>query len=388
MQHYSLFFWFLMASWFFAGCAPVAVSEQPEAPMLGAIYNLSGVQAGLDIPSSHGARLAVRQVNQRGGVLGKQMKLIMTDGKSDLAVVRKRSAEMLDRFPNIAAMMGLSDSDMVLAAAPVAASRRRLFVTSGATSPKLPDEVPEYLFLACFGDNVQAAAGAEWAYQDRSARTVSVLFNGSNTYTRLLHHYFQIRFKQLGGTVAAVERYTPDNIRPAIERLKQADLIFLSAESAEEALKVIGLLRQAGFSSPILGGDGFDAVDPWSMHPQLSDIFFTTHAYLGKDNPDPEVVAFRQAYHQAWPENQPDAFTALGYDTVRLLIRAIEKAQSIEPDKVRQALAEIRHFQGVTGTMSYPPGSRIPVKSVTILEIDHGKRKLVRQLLPTEVPPP
>jgi branched-chain amino acid transport system substrate-binding protein len=64
---------------------------------------------------------------------------------------------------------------MALAAARVAAVSHRVFLTSGATSPELPGAVPGFLFLACFGDNAQASAAAEWACQDRSARTVSIL---------------------------------------------------------------------------------------------------------------------------------------------------------------------------------------------------------------------
>ena len=174
----------------------------------------------------------------------------------------------------------------------------------------------------------------------------------------------------------------------SIQKLRKADLIYLSAESPEEALKAIGLLRKAGFSSPILGGDGFDTVDLWSKHPEVSNVFFTTHAYLGSDNIDPKVVAFRKEFSQVYPESIPDAFAALGYDTARLLIAAIEKAETTDPVAVRKALATIRHFEGVTGTMKYSPGSHIPVKTVTILKIEQGKRKLVRQLLPDQVPSP
>jgi branched-chain amino acid transport system substrate-binding protein len=137
-----------------------------------------------------------------------------------------------------------------------------------------------------------------------------------------------------------------------------------------------------------LGGDGFDVEDAWRDHPDIARVFFTTHAYLGADNPDPRVAAFREAYAKAYPGSLPDAFAALGYDSARLLIAAVADAKSPDPEKVRAALAGIRRFEGVTGTIGYPPGGRIPTKSVTILEIDHGRRKLVRTLSPTRVPPP
>ncbi len=368
------------------GCSPAGSGNKPAPLVLGAIYNLSGTQAGLDIPSSQGAHLAVEEVNRDGGLLGRPVQLILEDGESEPALIEKKTADILERFPSTSALMGLSDTDMVLAAAPVAASGGRLFLTSGATSPRLPAQVPEYLFLACFGDNVQAAAGAEWAYQDLSARSVSILFDSSNSYTRLLQGYFQTRFEELGGQVLSVESYTADDLSQPISRLQESDLTFLSA-MPEEALEAVRLLREAGFSAPILGGDGLDLADLWSKHPEVSNVFFTTHAYLGPDNPDPKVIAFREAYNQAYPGSTADAFSALGYDAARLLMAAIARAESTDPDAVRKGLAGIREFEGVTGTMSYTSGSRIPTKSASILQIERGTRKFVRQLLPARVPP-
>lgn len=369
-------------------CVQTDYPKEPNPVVMGAIYNLSGSQADLDVPSSRGARMAIEDANREGGVLGRPLRLVLENGESKPAVVEKKTSDMLNRFPTMSAMMGLSDTDMVLAAAPVAAANQRLFLTSGATSPRLPTQIPKYLFLSCFGDNVQAAAGAEWAYRDLGAHTVSILFNTDKSYTRLLQGYFQTSFKQLGGKVLSVKGYKPDDLIQAIQSLRKADFIFLSAADPSEALKLVRLLRKAGFSIPILGGDGFDSEDVWQKPPDINDVFFTTHVYLGPENDDPKVVAFRKAYSETYQGNIPDAFAALGYDTVRLLIMAISEAGSPDPAKVLDALAGIREFEGVTGTMGYTPDNRIPRKSVTILQIEGGKRKLVRQLLPERVPPP
>jgi len=366
-------------------------SVTAKAPLpveIGAIYNLSGSQAELDILSSRGAVLAVDQMNQNGGVLGRPVRLIMEDGESKPVVIAKKTAELIKKNPLVSALMGLSDTDMVMASAPAAARNRRLFLTSGATSPQLPSKVPEYLFLACFGDNVQAAAGAEWAYRFQSARTAAVLFNASESYTRLLQGYFQTRFKELGGQVVSVESYTPDTMRQSIQRLPHTvDLIFFSA-MPEDAPRGVELMRRMGISAPILGGDGFDSEDVWQKHPELGNVFFTTHAYLGPDNPDPQVADFRKAYIRDYPGTTPTAFAALGYDAARLIMAAVAEAGSTDPDDIRRALSGIQRFQGVTGTISYPAGSRIPSKSVTILRIEQGRRHLVSKLLPARVPSP
>jgi branched-chain amino acid transport system substrate-binding protein len=131
---------------------PIGLVEPPgQIVKIGAIYNLEGSQSSLDLPSARGARLAVKGINALGGIDGRKIELILCDGKSDPAKVRECAAGLLDE--NVSAMMGLSDTDMVLAAAPVAAGAGIPFVTSGATSPRLAEEY-EGLFLACFGDNV------------------------------------------------------------------------------------------------------------------------------------------------------------------------------------------------------------------------------------------
>ncbi|MCA9236053.1 MAG: ABC transporter substrate-binding protein [Planctomycetales bacterium] len=359
-----------------------------ESLVLGALYNSSGSQAGLDIPSSQGARLAVSQANQNGGVLGRRVLLEIRDGESKAEVIAVKTSELLELTPAPVALFGLSDTDLVLAAAPLAARSKRVFLTSGATSPRLPAQVPEYLFLACFGDNVQASAAAEWAWKDRSASTALVLFDSSRTYTKLLQGYFQTRFKQLGGEVVAQRSFTSATLEQSIAELPDADVIFLAAEVPGDIQKAIRIIRDAGLSGPIIGGDSFDSEGLWRQRPDVDEVYFTTHAYLGEDNKNPRVIAFRKEYVEAFPDAAPVAFAALGYDAARLLMAAIKQANSAEPEDIRRTLAGIRRFEGVTGTMSYPQGSRIPMKSVSLIGVSGGTLRLVREILPKSAPAP
>jgi branched-chain amino acid transport system substrate-binding protein len=356
---------------------------------IGAIYNLTGGQQNLDIPSSQGARLAVDLINAEGGVLGQQVNLTVADGETKPDVIARQTERLLEAEPHIAGLIGLSDTDMVLAAANVAAKHGRVFLTSGATSPLLPEQVPTYLFLACFGDNVQAAAGAEWAYEALNARTAAVLFKRDSTYAQLLYKYFQTRFQELGGKVLAVEPYTldADDIRSEVDKLPRADIVYLAAQPDDVALAVPAL-RNAGIDVPIVGGDGLDIGEAWADVDETRDVYFTTHAYLGDDNPSPEVKAFRTAFAKAFSGTTPDAFTALGYDAARLLIDAIGRAGGTSPDAVRRALAETKEFTGVTGTISFSNGSRIPSKSVTIMKVDGGEQIFAAEIRPKKVPAP
>lgn len=387
MNSTAVVFAFFLLSCLVTASARADGTGDPAPVEVGAVYNVTGPLAELGIPSLRGARLAVAEINRQGGVLGRRINLVVAEGDSTLETIRARTAELLEKAPSVVALMGLSDTDMVLAAAPLAAKSRRLFVTSGATSPRLPKQVPDYLFLACFGDNVQAAAAAEWAYESLSARSAVVLFNASMSYTRLLKDYFKSRFEQLGGHVSAVRSYRLDDLDGAIADLPQADMIFLSA-GPEEAVRLSALLRKTGTTVPIVGGDGFDLEGAWRDHPTLAGIYFTTHAYLGADNPDPAIAAFRTAYLTAYPGDTPEAFAALGYDAARLVIAAIAATGSTDPATVRARFAGTKDFQGVTGSISYAAGSAIPRKSVSIIRIEGGRRHLVRQMVPAVIPPP
>jgi branched-chain amino acid transport system substrate-binding protein len=277
---------------------------------------------------------------------------------------------------------------MVLAAANSCAAVGRLFITSGATSPHLPEQVPTYLYLACFGDNVQAAAAAEYAYRQLDARGATVIYRRNDTFTELLQGYFTARFTELGGTSYAAGSYESlDELSRVMSDAPAADLVFFSA-APDDAIEGIERMRQAGVNSPVLGGDSFDLGETWGEHPALSGIHFTTHAYVDSGHPDPAMATFIEAYAQAYPGHGAGAFAALGYDTARLIMAAVTEAGSADPAAVLAALPRAGEFNGLTGTISYENGSRIPTKSVTLLRVDGGRVMLDAQFAPLSVPAP
>ena len=360
---------------------------------LGVIYNLTGSQASLDISSANGAMLAAKEINAAGGVLARPLELVQYNGESDLPTIRN-AAEQLAETDEVVAMLGFSDSDMVLAAAPIAAKAGMVFVTSGATSPKLPEQVPDYLYLACFGDNVQAAAGTEYAYSTLQAKTAYLLIDQGMEYTRLLGRYFKERFAELGGQIVLEDTYQggSKDFSAQITRLKEltrmTDILFISA-GPDDVGTIVKQFRDAGVDKPILGGDGYDT-------PLLVEIagesanstYFTTHALLdpglGTDKVK-EFIAAYQAEFEVAPEN---AFAGLGYDTVKLIADAITRAGSADPEAIREALQTTKDLAGVTGVITFQPGKRIPQKSVTTVLVEDGRFIPAAELAPERVPTP
>ena len=360
---------------------------------IGMLYNMTGAQASLDAPSANGAKLAAKELNAAGGVLGKKIELVAFDGKTDAATIGN-AATQLAQTDKVVAMFGFSDSDMTMAAAPIAAKAGVVFVTSGATSPKLPDQVPDYLYLACFGDNVQAAAAAEYAVDAMKAKTVYLLIDKGMEYTLLLGKYFKERFVEMGGKVVLEDNYqTGDkDFSAQVTKLKglkaKPDLLFISS-GPDDVGTIVKQVRDAGVMSPIMGGDGYDT-------PLLAEVagagsenvYFTTHSLMDADLGTDSVKKFIAAYQAEYKNPPENAFAGLGYDTVKLLADAIKRAGSADPKAIRAALQATKDLAGVTGAITYQEGSRIPQKGVTVILVKDGKFTLAQEVVPQKVPAP
>lgn len=378
--------------------ATAAHAEQTAAATatpvkIGAIYNLSGAQASLGQPSLRGAQLAVKQLNAAGGVLGRQIELKAYDGKTDPAVIRQHTQTLVTSDQAVA-LIGLNDTDMLLAAAPIAAKAEKVFLTSGATSPELPKQVPEYLYLTCFGDNAQAAAGAEYAYETLHAKTAYLLFDKSMVYARLLTDYFKTRFVELGGEVVLEDSYSEKNpdlsshLRKLTSLARQPDLLYIAA-SVDEIGPVVKSIRNAGITTPIMGGDSYDT--PLLLRVAgiaANNVYYTTHVLLNGEEGGQRVKQFIAAYKAEFGVAPESAFAGLGHDAVMLLADAIKRAGTDQPQAIREALQATRDLPGVTGSISFAPDSHIPKKTVTLVAVKNQRPTLAAKIIPKRVPPP
>jgi len=394
MKRHSLLTIIMLAVLILSACAPAATEAPPAQPVkIGVIYNLTGGMASLDVPSANGAKLAAKEINAAGGVLGRQLELVVYDGKTDAATIGNAATQLVES-DKVIAMMGFSDTDMTLAAAPIAAKAGIVFVTSGATSPKLPEHVPDYLFMSCFGDNVQAAAAAEYSFNDLKAKSAYLLIDKGMEYTLLLGQYFKERFTELGGQIALEDTYqTGDkDFSAQITKLKalatMPDIIFISA-GPDDVGVIVKQFRDAGMDKPIVGGDGYDT--PLLVEiagPGAENTYFTTHSLMDPDLGTDAVKKFITAYQAEYNTPPENAFAGLGYDTVKLLADAIKRAGSDDPKAILEALKSTKDFPGITGSITFPPGSRIPQKGVTMILVKGGKFTLAAEIVPEKVPAP
>jgi len=352
--------------------APAALAEPIK---IAALYNVAGAMSSLDGPSLKGAQLAAKQVNEAGGVLGREIELIAIDTRTDLQDTAEAAQRALSE--GVVAGIGQSDTTFVMAAAPLFQDASVPFVTSGATHPDLPKWVGSYFFMTPFGDDDQAHAIADYVVDAMGAKTAVVWTDQSMDFTKALSAFFSARLESRGGSVLAEDSFMrgDTDFSAQIARLKAADpspdAVFVSAVPTEAGLSV-KQIRGAGLTLPIVSGDGFDTnLVVTTPGPALAnDIYFSTHTFRSDDRP--EVTAFIKAYQAEYGIAPEHAFAPLGYDALMLVVDAIRRAGSAEPDAIRDALEKTRGFKGVTGDISYTRASMVPPKPVSVISVQGG----------------
>jgi branched-chain amino acid transport system substrate-binding protein len=359
---------------------------------IGAPYNVTGGLSSLDAPALNGSKLKAKEINDAGGILGRQIELVIYDTKTDPTVIAASASQLINQ-DHVPVGLGFTDSDSALALGPIFQQAGVPFVTPGATSPKLPEQVGDTMFLACFGDNVQAAAGAEFILGKLAGKTAYLLRDNSTEYTTLLAKYFEEAFTHGGGQILLKDDYKSGDksFTAQITKLKaqmpQPDVLYVSAMPDDIGL-VVKQMRQAGVMQPIIGGDGYDTPLLISVGGKAANnVYYSTHAYMAEDG-TPPIVKFFTAYKAAYGTPPENAFAALGYDTVGLIADAIQRAGAPEAGKIRDALAATQGYKGITGSISYQPGSRVPQKTVSLIGVKDEKLYLAAEVTPSWIAKP
>jgi len=154
---------------------------------IGQPYNLTGGYASIDTPARDGSALAAKEINARGGVLGRPLELIVYDGKSDVPTIASITQRLVEE-DRVVALAGLTDTSYMRAAGPVAQENQIPFLDVGGTAPIIT-QIGDYIFMLPFGDNVQAAAAAEFA-KEQGWQTAGMLVDEAMDYTKFLARYF------------------------------------------------------------------------------------------------------------------------------------------------------------------------------------------------------
>src|SRR5690625_4594097 len=325
--------------------------------------------------SLRGAQIAVDEMNAAGGleIGGKTytIRLVVEDNEDKAPSANAATAKLITQH-NVVAVIGPNASRNAIPAADSANNLQTPIISPWSTAVETTENRP-YVFRAAFIDDFQGEVVATFAREQLGAQTAAVLFDIASDYNKGIAEIFRDRFTAAGGRIVAFETYTTGDRDFSSQltniRVQNPDVLFLPNYYSEVPLQV-QQARRLGFTGHIVGSDSWGNEEIIALGGALMEgLFFSTH--YAPDIATPVARQFIEAY-QARYGSPPDDVAALTYDSFGLLFQAIQEAGRLDRDAVREALANISDFEGVTGSMTFT-GTGDPIKSAVFIQIKDGK---------------
>jgi branched-chain amino acid transport system substrate-binding protein len=354
-----------------AGCA----SKEADDIRIGVNAEITGSKPTVGDSCQKAAQLVAAEVNAGGGLKVGDKKYPITlfiEDNEDKPEAAAAMAKKLISQDNVLAIIGPNASGNAIPAARICEDAKVIMITPWSTNPKTTENL-KYVFRACFLDDFQGQVMAKFARNDLKTKTAAVLYDMASEYNKGIAEFFKKSFEKMGGQVVAFESYTKDDkdFSSQLTKIKAAgpDVLFLPNYYNEVPLQA-QQARRLGITCPLIGSDSWGSSELLTLGgKELEGSYFSTH--YAPDIATPKARKFIQDYEAKYGR-KPDDVAALTYDSGQLLLAAITKAGSRDRQKVRDALANIPEFDGVTGTMKFS-GTGDPIKSAVILQIKDGR---------------
>ncbi len=385
MRAFKIFGLLMVVVMLFTACAPAAApapAAEEAAPAAAApteikvavLAPLSGPVPTFGVSTRDGALLAIKQWNEKGGVLGAKVVPIVEDSQCtpDPAV---NAANKVINQDKVKFIIGEVCSKASIPVSEIADAAKVIQISGTSTAEALTlaadGKVKPFVFRACFIDPFQGTVGANFAFETLKAKTAFVMVDQANDYVKGLAENFDKAFKAKGGEIVGTESYTS----------KDTDFSAILAKVAEANPDVIYLpdyynivnlaakqAKEKGITAPFIGGDGYDSPD---LDMEAADGAFFTNHYASSD-PRPAVQDLLKAYAAEYDGAVPDALAVLAYDAVNMLLQSIEEAGTAEDTvKISETIAK-KKFDLVSGSFVLDEFHN-PTKSAALLQVKDGK---------------
>lgn len=334
---------------------------------IGTIMSTSGPVSHFGSQCRDAMLMAVDEFNARGGVLGKQVELIVEDDEKNPEKTMNALVKLATK-DKVRVVLGALTSDCTLAITQEAQRRGILLFTPTSTNDAVTD-AGDLIFRSCFKDSFQGQVMAQFAIENLNATKAAVLYDMNNDYSTGLTKSFEETFVALGGTVVATESYAggDKDFNAQITKIKAADpdVLFLPDYYNTVSL-IINQARNQGLDAIMLGPDGWDELVGQAGEEAVGNYFCN---HYSPDADDEDVQEFVRKYRERYGIT-PNALAALGYDAAYIVLEAIERAGTDDPQVLKEALMETNK-KYVTGHITFDE-SHNPVKSTTILKVVQG----------------
>jgi branched-chain amino acid transport system substrate-binding protein len=358
----------------FIGCSKK--TQGSDTVNIGAVFPLSGAVAFYGNESRDGALLAVEEINAAGGLLGKKLNLVSEDDEGDSAKAINAFTKLTTSGQDkVSFVLGSSTSGPTKAMTSLAQQSKVILISPSATALDVTN-AGDFIFRACFIDPFQGVVGADFAYDTLGSRNAAVLYDAGADYNTGLADAFKKQFRAIGGQVVADEAYQTGDVdfNAQVTRIRAAnpDIVYLPNYYNDVMLQA-KQLRAQGVNCALVGGDGWDSIIDNAGDEMLNGFWSSGFAV---DTTDAKGAAFVKAFEARF-KRPASQFSALGYDTMMLVIDGIKAAGSFDSSAVKDAMAKI-NGPYVTGSIRYD-SSRNPIKGASILEIVKKNGKLANQ---------
>lgn len=364
-----------------AGCG--AAKEQNagggDSIKIGVNLELSGGVASYGESLAKGIDIAVEEINKDGGIDGKKIELVKADNKSEAAEATN-SAVKLTSQDKVTAIIGAATSGNTVAQAQIANDTKTVLLSPSGTSPNVTvtedGKLNEFVFRTSFIDPFQGTVAANFAANELKVKNVAIFADSASDYAKGLAASFKETFEKAGGKVVVEEAYVAKDtdFRATLTRIKSKnpEFVFIPGYYEEVGL-IIKQARELGLNVPLMGADGWDSPKLVELAgaDALNNTFITNH--YSSEDPDKKIQDFVTTFKEKHNGEAPNAFNALGYDTVYLLADAIKRAGGTDTAKIKDALAKTKDLSLVTGIVTIDENHN-PIKSATVLEYKDGKQ--------------
>jgi branched-chain amino acid transport system substrate-binding protein len=361
-----------------------------EEIIIGAATAPTGGLAPYDQPALAGFRMAIDELNAKGGLGGKyKVNLIIKDTRSDTAQTATVAQELIDAGAKI--LITPCDADPSISAGQLTQPLGIPTLTLCGSAPVLTQAVGDVMFGTYPADNVQATAVADFAISE-GKKTVYLLTSPDATYTANLPEYFGKVFEKKGGKVVGRGTFTmgqPDfsaevtNIKGLAEK---PDLIMTAAYEPDFPA-FIQQLRAAGVDIPVYGADAIGTPTIKALGSLVDGVVYTAAGYA---EPGSKLEAFDAAFEKYAGHKPESTYEVNGYEIGLILDAAVTTADSDDPKAIRDAIANLKDFDGITGKITYAGTDRMPLRPVALMRYEGGEQKHIETLVPAaeDVPAP
>ena len=366
-----------------AGCAG-GKSADSDTIDVGYLVHITGDSALWGQAERDGAQIAVDEINDAGGVLGKKMNLIFYDGRgtsADSVNAVKKGVEQ----DGVSILLGSTLSGPTIAVADICATNKVPQIASFATNvnvTKTEDgQVRPWSFRLCFTDPYQGRIIANYAVKTLGITNACILYDVTSDYSAGICAAIEENFKAAGGEIGATLAYKAGDVdfRSQLTSIKEYNpqAIMLPNTYKENAL----IAKQAydlGMDVVFLAGDSYSPA-MFEICPNLHDYYTVNHFDWG----DPALADIRAKYIERYKEESPELNVAMGYDMVYFTKACIEKAGSTDPEALRSAIENAKDIQLTHALMTIDPATQDPLdKDAVILKLSDGTATFIERYSP------